>query len=340
MQLTHSKIVLTILLAVNLSLGSVSDAEVLIPERDEWSPPKEIVGLRLGGQGSWDDSPPGAITPCTVVKLSGTYYLYYIGSDGKRAHDKGPAHRKLGLATSSNGIDFTRYDGNPILSWSPANNDEEGIFGAKAIVVDDRILLYLNTMSAKNARTDQVWADIHLVTSRDGKHFSRPILVLDHSNPSVVGYGDELGPTGISHSNGKWSLYYFAKGIHISAWRLCLATGDSSTSFVRSKLLLEEPAFYGSGGDIHWLSDTKSVMFFQKRSNWERIEVYTASAETPDKLSKARTWDGFAGGEGITVFLDKEREKWFLYSREANKTFVRTAPIRHDQVSDHREDKE
>jgi hypothetical protein len=340
MQLTNMKIFLTILLAVDLTLGSVSDAEVLIPERDEWSPPREIVGLRLGEQGSWDDSPPGAITPCTVVKLTGTYYLYYIGSDGKRDHDNGPAHRKLGLATSSNGIDFTRYAGNPIFSWSPSNNDEEGIFGAKAMVIDGTIFLYLNTISSNDATTDQVWADIHLVTSRDGKHFSKPILVLDHSNPAVVGYGDELGPTGISHNNGKWSLYYFAKGLHVPDWRLCLATGDSSTSFAHSKLLIEEPTFYGTGGDIHWLSNDKILMFFQKRSNRGRIEIYTAAAGNPDKLSKARTWDGFAGGENITVFLDKEREKWFMYSRKANKTFVRTAPTRHDQASQHRQGKE
>ena len=60
------------------------DAIISIPSRDDWSAPEEIIGLQLGKPGSWDDFNPGAITPCTIVKLSGTYYLYYIGSDGIR----------------------------------------------------------------------------------------------------------------------------------------------------------------------------------------------------------------------------------------------------------------
>jgi hypothetical protein len=327
-------IILIFLVMVSLMLSCASASEVSIPQRSDWSTPKEIVGLRLGPQGSWDDSDPGAVTPCTIVKLSGVYYLYYVGSDGNRDHDKGPAHRKLGLATSSNGIDFIKYDGNPILSWSPGNNDEEGIFGAKALSVDGRIYLYINTVSAKNATTDQVWADVHLVTSTDGKHFSKPVLVLDHSDADVVGYGDELGPTGIVHKDGKWSLYYFAKGLRVSDWRLCLATGDSSMSFGRTQQLLDEKAFYGSGGDVHWLSNSSIAMFFQKRSDWGRIEVYTAPVDSPDKLTKVRTWGGFAQGEGVTVFLDKQAGKWFLYNRilsEGSKTFVRVAPVKYDK---------
>ena len=331
MQLNDIKLILTFLAMINLSFSSVSSAEVLLPGRSDWSPPKEIVDLRLGPQGSWDNSFPGAITPCTIVKLSGTYYLYYVGSDGKRDHDNGPAHRKLGLATSSNGIDFTKYGGNPILSWSPRNNDEEGIFGAKAILLDGRIYLYINTISAKNATTDQVWADVHLVTSTDGKHFSKPVLVLDHSNADVIGYGDELGPTGIMHKDGKWLLYYFAKGRRVSAWQLCLATGDSSTSFGSTKQLIVENDFFGTGGDVHWLSSSKIGMFFQKRNDWDRIEVYTASAGSPDKLFKAKTWDGFAREGGVTVFLDKRAGKWFMYNREGRKTFVRIAPMRYDK---------
>lgn len=330
----YAKIILTFLVMVSLTLSCVSSAEILIPERSDWSVPKEVAGLRLGSQGFWDDSDPGAVTPCTIVKLSGIYYLYYVGSDGKRDHDKGPAHRKLGLATSSNGIDFTKYDGNPIFSWSPSNNDEEGIFGAKALLVDGRIYLYINTVSAENATTDQVWADVHLVTSTDGKHFSKPVLVVDHSNADVVGYGDELGPTGIMHKDGKWSLYYFAKGLRVSDWRLCLATGDSSISFGRTKQLIDEKAFFGSGGDVHWLSNSSIAMFFQKRSDWGRIEVYTALADSPDMLAKARTWDSFAHGEGVTVFLDKQAGKWFMYNRilsEGSKTFVRIAPMKHDK---------
>jgi len=336
MLLNYAKFTLTFIAMISLPLSFASGSEVSIPERSDWSTPKEIVGLRLGPKGSWDDSSPGAITPCTIVKLSEIYYLYYVGSDGRRDHDNGPAHRKLGLATSSNGIDFTKYDGNPILSWSPRNNDEEGIFGAKALSIDGRIYLFINTMSAKNATTDQVWADVYLVTSTDGKHFSKPILVLDHSISYVVGYGDELGPTGVMNKDGKWSLYYFAKGLQVSHWKLCLATGESSISFGRTKLLIDERKFFGSGGDVNWLSSSKIAMFYQKRSDWDRIEIYTASADSPYKLTKTKTWDGFANKGGVIVFLDKSVGKWFMYNRdqsEGNKTFVRIALMKYEKGS-------
>lgn len=334
MPLDNSKTILTSLKMIFLTLSVASGSEISIPERSDWSTAKEIIGLRLGPQGSWDDFNPGAITPCTIVNLSGIYFLYYVGSDGKRDHDNGPAHRKLGLATSSDGIHFTKYDGNPILSWSPKGNDEEGIFGAKALLIDGTIYLYINTTSAANATTDQVWADVHLVTSTDGKHFSKPVLVLDHSNADVVGYGDELGPTGILHNDGKWSLYYFAKGLGVSSWGLCLATGNSPTSFATTKPLIDERDFFGTGGDIHWLSNNRVAMFFQRRSNWGQIEVYTAPADSPDTLTKSRTWDGFAHEEGVTVFLDKPAGRWLMYVRklsEDSKTSVRIAPIKYDE---------
>ena len=332
MLLYNTKINLTFLMLVSLTLNHVFCSEIMIPEESDWSTPREIIGLRLGPQGSWDDSPPGAITPCTIVKLSGIYYLYYIGSDGKRDHDNGPAHRKLGLALSSNGIEYKKYKGNPIITWSPTNNDEEGIFGAKALLFDGKIYLYINTISAKDSITDQVWSDVHLVTSTDGINFSKPILVLNHKNPEVVGNGDELGPTSILHKDGKWSLYYFAKGSGISSWGLCLATGDSPTSFETTQSLINERDFYGSGGDIYWLSNSKIAMFFQKRSDWNQIEVYTAPADAPDKLTREKTWNNFAHEEGVTVFQDKRIGKWFMYNQRIskdNKTFVRIAPIKY-----------
>lgn len=333
----YAKIIVTMLVLVSLTANCRPDAEIALPQQSDWSAPQEVAGLSLGRPGSWDDSDPGAVTPSTVVKRDGIYYLYYIGSDGKREIDQGPTHRKLGLATSTNGIDFIKYAGNPILSWSPAGNEEEGIFGAKALLVDDVIHLYINTMSAEDADTDQVWADVHLVTSNDGKNFSPPVLVLDNRNPDVIGYGDELGPTGIMQKGGIWSLYYFAKGVVVGDWRLCLATGDSPTSFQGTRLLIDEPAFFGAGGDINWLAVNKIAMFFQKRNDWDRIEVYTAAADSPGQLTKVRTWDGLVQGEGMTVFLDHQAGQWFMYNRvlaEDSKVYVRTAPVKYEPSSE------
>ena len=63
----------------------------------------------------------------SVVKVNGIYYMYYDGSDACLSGDA------IGLATSTNGLNFTRYAGNPILSTS---GTEKAVREASVIVVD------------------------------------------------------------------------------------------------------------------------------------------------------------------------------------------------------------
>lgn len=76
--------------------------------------------------GSWDFQ----MVATSVVKVNNLYYLYYYG--------KGSGNFKVGLATSSDGINWTKHQGNPIMSvtknWenlgisSPSVIYENGIF--------------------------------------------------------------------------------------------------------------------------------------------------------------------------------------------------------------------
>ena len=86
MLFNNTKIILTFLMTARLALSIVPDSEISIPLRSDWSTPKEITGLNLGPQKSWDDFHTGAIT----------------------------------------------------LSWSPMNNDEEGIFGNTKALIDEK----------------------------------------------------------------------------------------------------------------------------------------------------------------------------------------------------------
>jgi hypothetical protein len=73
----------------------------------------ESVALDLGASGSWDDYFVHCPSP---VLYNRTVYLYYVGMrSGGRC--------SLGLATSTDGLAFTRYAGNPIMSpvgWEDA----------------------------------------------------------------------------------------------------------------------------------------------------------------------------------------------------------------------------
>ncbi len=137
------------------SYPSANDSMVLstgytIPSQIDWSVPQVV--LEPGATGSWDVLLNGAISPAAVVKKDGTYFLYYIGADGFRSTDGDARHRALGVATSTDGIHFTKYTGNPILTYLPNANEEEGIFSAGATLdLADNVMLYYGAMDAGNA---------------------------------------------------------------------------------------------------------------------------------------------------------------------------------------------
>ena len=65
------------------------------------------------------------------AKLNSTYYLFYLaGFDGRWKKDSGSNHQSLGVATSHDGITYTKHTNNPVLKphdFLPVSSEEEGI---------------------------------------------------------------------------------------------------------------------------------------------------------------------------------------------------------------------
>ncbi|MBL1275176.1 MAG: hypothetical protein COB30_003735 [Ectothiorhodospiraceae bacterium] len=90
--------------------------------------------LTYGTPGSWDEKARGPY-PIGVTKKEGIFYLHYLGGfDGCWNADGDINHRSVGLATSTDGINFTKHAGNPILKphdFVSVSSHEEGIRTAK-----------------------------------------------------------------------------------------------------------------------------------------------------------------------------------------------------------------
>ena len=83
--------------------------------------------LDKGTSGEWDDY---KIHHPSVVKEGSTYYMYYGG------HRSGQSYR-IGMATSSNGINWTKYAENPILTWGEDGEfDDNMLRPSKPIIID------------------------------------------------------------------------------------------------------------------------------------------------------------------------------------------------------------
>jgi hypothetical protein len=100
-----------------------------IPENlSEWTDQGILVSR--GPSGSWDEINRSFRT-VYVHKLNGTWYLFYAaGFDGCWNEHSDCAHRSIGLATSTDGVNFTKYSGNPVVKphdFVPVSSHEEGI---------------------------------------------------------------------------------------------------------------------------------------------------------------------------------------------------------------------
>ena len=160
-----------------------------IPERSDWTDCGPV--LEPGQPGEWDLYLWGGFA-ASVVKRGGTYFLYYQGSDGYDERDGTVTNRAIGVATSPDGLHFTKHPQNPVLRFSPTGNHEEGAVSS-AVVVDGPMVVMSYGANTWTGR-DQVSADARLATSADGVRFTDHGVILDHADRQVWGYGDEIFP--------------------------------------------------------------------------------------------------------------------------------------------------
>ena len=90
--------------------------------------------LNPGEPGSWDDL---AIALPHVVKHDSIFYLFYLGINRSGV----PA---MGLATSTDGFHFTKFEGNPVLAPDGLGSDAFGL-GAGIVIKQDSVwIIYFN----------------------------------------------------------------------------------------------------------------------------------------------------------------------------------------------------
>ncbi len=172
-----------------LAIPSLVTALDNIPEDiDAWT--EQGIVLRSGPPGAWDEK-PFLMKPIGAHKKDGIYYLYYLaGSEGCWNEDADTRHQSVGLATSTDGINFTKYDGNPVLKphdFLPVESHEEGIRGGVIRYVSEK-KMWLGFFGVESpggpatcpfmgsqsqcACNIPVDASIYAATSTDGKNWT------------------------------------------------------------------------------------------------------------------------------------------------------------------------
>jgi hypothetical protein len=301
---------LVVILACDATVG---EGGFRIPEQHEWLDCGRAFAA--GGSGEWDDILWGGFA-LSVVKIDGVYHLYYQGSRAYDVERGTVAWRAVGVATSHDGIRFEKSAANPVLSWFPTHNLEEGATSAATMVDESgRVVMYYgaNTWAGR----DEVNADARMAISRDGVRFSDTGVVLDHSDPSIWGSGDELFPVVALADRGRRFVYYIPNG-SIERGQLGVAWGDTSgfrhAAGVRS--LEGAVRAWGPGSVARVGPELYAVFLTQRHARGSRpIEVRTVSIRRPNRMSPPVAVYRWPGVAVASVLLDEEAEQWFLYYR-------------------------
>jgi hypothetical protein len=88
--------------------------------------------MSVGIGGSWD---AGWVAPVIVLKVGNTFYLYYVGSNA--------GGRQVGLATSQDGINWTKNATNPIIPRVPGTWENETEYSSVIIEGETWKMWYL-----------------------------------------------------------------------------------------------------------------------------------------------------------------------------------------------------
>lgn len=299
-------------------------SEIRIPSQSDWV--DYGIVLEAGEEGDWDYYLWGGFA-FSAIKKDDLIYLYYQGSsDYRTEYDETVLWRAIGVATSSDGIHFSKYEGNPVLTWFPNQYGEEGAVSSGVTMGDDGEIVLFFGANTKESETT-VNADIRVAFSSNGLNFVDQGIVLNRNDRSVWGSGDELFSVDAIYDSGQWIVYYIPNGT-TEGGMLGAAYGDSYNELAQSSAVMsnnQSVSVWGTAGHIKLDPDNYALVLNNVRE--KRTEIRRVSLKSPTILSEPLAVYKFDDVQQATLLLDTESEIWFMYYRTYENSYgVKLAP--------------
>jgi hypothetical protein len=301
----------------------LSPIDYKIPAQSDWVDYGQIFDA--GELGEWDYQLYGGFTN-SVVKRDGIFYLYYQGASGYRTTpDETVTWRAIGVATSPDGINFTKSDQNPVIAWFPNGNGEEGAVSA-GTVLDDQGNIVVHYGANSEQSESLISADVRAAVSQNGLDFADMGAVIEHGDPNIWGSRDEIFPIISIHDGDQWLVYYLPNGIIQSGW-LGVAWGDQYDHFTKSNRARSgflPVKGWGTGSYAEIAPDKYALFINNVREG--TVQVRLTSLNDPANLSAPVETYRFGDVLQASIYLDKEARTWFMFYRGADHYGVKVAP--------------
>jgi hypothetical protein len=252
------------------------------------------------------------------LRVGSTHYLYYQGAKDYDDVLGTVVGRTIGVATSQDGLAFEKHVDNPVLSWSPRRNGEEGAVSVSGFV-DDRRRIHLyygaNTWTGGNS----VSAGGRVAVSSDGLAFVDEGEVLSPDRGRHWGGGDEVFPLAVLAEGGRRIVYYVPNGTPQSGQLGVAWGGRSLTRSAAVRARGKSVAAWGPSGAARVGPGVYALFVSNVRgSGGPYVEVRTVKVERPDRASVPLATYRFDNMISAHVRLDEELGLWFMYYRSAD----------------------
>ncbi len=224
--------------------------------------------LPVGGSGKWDS---GNIFQPDVFFHEGQFHMLYVGFDNTRQR-----FGKIGYATSPNGLSWTKYAGNPILS--PPNPD--GLLLSPSAVWDgNQWVLYAGVATTGNIVGDENIRATAPELSGAWTIDSTPIL----PKRGLSAWDRKSQPASIFYDGTQFDMYYM--GIGGGGIQMGLATSQDGLDWMRhdlpettaGRLDGSDPILGVGDGDSWDLAAAGSLEVMNNDGLWEMFYVGAAS---------------------------------------------------------------
>jgi predicted GH43/DUF377 family glycosyl hydrolase len=187
------------------------------------------------GGGNWDDyvsSGNGVMGPA-ILKINGTYYLWYAARSGA-------SRFSIGLATSKDGVSFTKAANSQVMTASVGKFDSGNVFQPSVIYRRDKYIMFYEGDTG-------AWpSEVGLATSPDGTAWTKQNNNNFILNIGANGQWDSIavgGPT-VLFKDGLYRMYYHGyNGVNYQV-------GYAQSSYYTSESLTTEPI--GPPGNAVW----------------------------------------------------------------------------------------